>query len=63
MSDESPYPQVDDARQDRRSGEDRRQGPERRRETRGIWNLPILGRLLDRRKGGDRRSGAERRQG
>ena len=61
MSDETRQTTPEDVSDDRRSGEDRRRGAERRQEDRGIWNVPVLRRLIDRRKGGDRRSGADRR--
>ena len=61
MSEQSRDPEAGGESQERRSGADRRQQGERRREDRGIWNVPVLKRLIDRRKGGDRRSGTERR--
>ncbi len=61
MSEEFRESVADGDPQERRSGEDRRRSSERRKENRGVWNVPVLKRLVDRRKDGDRRSGAERR--
>ena len=62
MAEETRDSTTAGGRSERRSGGDRRQGGDRRKEQRGIWNVPVLRRLMDRRKGGDRRSGEERRQ-
>ncbi len=63
MPDETPETGSGGTPEERRSGADRRQGGDRRQQDRGIWNVPVLRRILDRRKGGDRRSGEDRRQG
>lgn len=62
MSEESREPEAGAERPERRGGGDRRQGGDRRKENRGIWNVPVLRRLIDRRRGPDRRSGTDRRQ-
>ena len=62
MSEEPREPTSGGEGQERRSGKDRRQGGDRRKENRGVWNVPILKRLVDRRRGGDRRSGEDRRR-
>lgn len=62
MSDEDRDTTPEAERQDRRGGEDRRRSGERRESDRGIWNVPVLKRLIDRRQGGDRRGGADRRR-
>ena len=63
MSDQPREPTADDARPERRSGDDRRGGVDRREQDRGIWNVPVLRRLVNRRSGDDRRAGSDRRRG
>jgi hypothetical protein len=63
MSEEPVEPTSGGDGEDRRSGVDRRAGGDRRQTDRGVWNMPVLRRLVDRRRGEDRRRGGDRRRG